>query len=134
MSRPETIRSDTTTILMLSGLQHPRVLPSAPDSADETRSDHHTLAREESREPAARNESAPFTPDGSVSASDCYFGDPPTSREDSTVQVPAWPVVISDAASQKLGTNSFVTNWLRARARMVMSILPVGTSSRQASG
>jgi len=65
---------------------------------------------------------------------DCYFGAAPTSREDSTVQVPAAPVVISDAASQKLGTNWLVMNWFRARAWMVMSILFVGTCSRQASG
>lgn len=68
------------------------------------------------------------------SASDCYFGDAPTSREDSTVQVPAAPVVISDAASQKLGTNWSVMNWLRARARIVMSIFSAGTWSRHASG
>src|ERR1700733_2472877 len=60
-------------------------------------------------------------------ASDSYLWDAPTSREDSTVQVPAGPLVISDAASQKLGTSWLMMNWLRARARMVMLILPVGT-------
>src|ERR1700679_1519917 len=36
------------------------------------------------------------------------------SREDSTVQVPAGPVVIADDASQKLGTSWLMMNWLRA--------------------
>jgi len=63
-----------------------------------------------------------------------YIRDALTSREDSTVQLPVAPVVISAAASQKLGTNWLVMNWLRARARIVMSILFVGTRSRHPSG
>jgi hypothetical protein len=70
---------------------------------------------------------SPQTPAAGADLRDCYFGAAPTSREDSTVQVPAGPVVISDAASQKLGTNWLVMNWFRARAWMVMSILFVGT-------
>jgi hypothetical protein len=59
---------------------------------------------------------------------------PAASRVDSTMQVPAVPVVIVDAPSQKPGTYWLVMNWWRARALRVRFRWAGGTLRRHRRG